>query len=213
MCPERQIISVYVDGELPSPWREKLEAHLESCGECRVALAKYKNLNGCMLELPEKTVEAARERVWEKLASSGISESIGQPIKQNREEISQRQIRAVKKVWNSRISLPLPAAAAACLIIAVFLAVAGTRVSRQSIPQEIPQEIAVSAPIQEYMPLFGDDQDILPIQDINGVLQYLSSQEYGDFVVLRLPETRTFSRIGEPALINATDYSRRSLSR
>jgi len=213
MCPERQIISVYVDGELPSPWREKMEAHLESCEECRIALAKYRNLNGCMLELPAKTVEAARERVWEKLASSGISESIGRPIKQNREEISQRQIRAVKKVWNSRISMPLPVAAAACLIIAVFLAVAGTRVSRQNQMQEIPEEIAVSAPIQEYMPLFGDDQGILPIQDINGVLQYLSSQEYGDFVVLRLPETRTFSRIGEPALINATDYSRRSLSR
>jgi len=41
MCPEPQLLSVYTDGELPSPWKEKLEAHLGECSECKEKLKKF----------------------------------------------------------------------------------------------------------------------------------------------------------------------------
>jgi anti-sigma factor RsiW len=41
MCPDRQILSVYLDEELPSPWKEKMEAHVSSCAECQAVLEKY----------------------------------------------------------------------------------------------------------------------------------------------------------------------------
>jgi len=42
MCPEPQLISIYLDNELPSPWKEKLESHLAECSSCREKLDGFK---------------------------------------------------------------------------------------------------------------------------------------------------------------------------
>ena len=193
MCPDRQFISLYFDGELPSPWREKMEAHLESCGECRAVLAGYKNLGEQLREVspaPQTsptTMEAARERVWEKLSAHRTG------------------TRTRTRIWNRYITLPLPAAAAAVLVVIVFFALVGIR----GLTRPSPQNQMVTAGIGIGL----DDYGMVPIQDMGGVLQYLSSQDNGDFMVILLPESRKFSRIGEPALINAADYSRSGASR
>ena len=218
MCPERQIISLYHDGELPSPWKEKLETHLEKCPECRAALSGYSRLCESLVqseEYPsEDSVQAAQDRVWRKLVSqelviSGISkpENARKPGKE-RSLLGKRRL-----PWNRTITLPLPAAAAAAaLIIAVgFFAVLGAG-SRP----KLQDSMAIANIGDDY---FGaaniglDDRGLVPMQDMNQVLQYLSTQDYGDYMVIRLPETRKFSQSGEPALINAADYSRRSVSR
>ena len=219
MCPDNQIISLYLDEELPSPWKEKMEAHLESCKKCQSALAGYKNLKSSLQQVAvpqnlEKAVEAAQGRVWEKLSARVPGWELIRPVGPvlSMEKLpsmgAEQRPRMIKRVWNRRIMLPLPAAAAAVLLIIAFFALIGTRsLSRPSLPD------AVTAAMPDYLQLVGDDQGILPIEDMTGVLQYLSSQEYGDFMVIRLPETRKFSRLGEPALINAADYSRRNASR
>jgi len=51
--------------------------------------------------------------------------------------------------------------------------------------------------------------EIIPAAtDLNGVLQYLGA-DGSDIIILRLPESRNFSRSGDPAIIRAADYSRR----
>jgi anti-sigma factor RsiW len=72
MCPDRQIISLYLDGELPSPWDGKMEAHLESCEKCRSVLAGYRSIKNSLLENKEKTLIGAQERVWQKLTAPGL---------------------------------------------------------------------------------------------------------------------------------------------
>ena len=226
MCPDREMISLYFDEELPSPWKEKMEAHLKSCNKCRTAFVNYKNIENLMQEGPSSStsLEAAQERVWEKLMARGLPENLPsiqsiqsmQSMQLNQSQIEQPQIKqpmwqtkAIKRAWNTRITLPLPAAAAAVLIFVVFFAFLGVRFMNRPSLQE-----PVAAVMPDYLQWAGDDQEIiLPMQDMTGVLQYLSSQDYGDFMVIRLPESRTFSRIGEPALINAADYSRRNTSR
>ena len=210
MCPDRQILSLYFDSELPSPWKEKMEAHLETCVECRAALARYGKIGDCFRDLPEKTVEAAQDRVWEKLSARGFPEAPERvPVKRNI---------PVRQILYRRITLPLPAAAAAVLVVVAFFTFVGIRGLKSPSPQNtvaavVPDYVQnIPAAMPDYMQLFGDDQGF-PSQDMAGVLQYLSSQDYGDFMVIRLPESRTFSRIGEPALINAADYPRRNASR
>ena len=182
MCPDRQLISHYVDGELPSPWKEKLETHLESCGECRGILSAYSNLGENLRETvpkaEEKALEAALERVWAKVSGPRIGTR--------------------KRIWNHYVTLPLPAAAAAVLVVVVFFALFGVRNLAKPAPQD--QVMAVGIGL--------DDFGMVHMQDMAGVLQYLSSQDSVDFVVIPLPEARKFSQIGEPALINAADYSR-----
>ena len=196
MCPDRQIISLYFDGELPSPWKEKMETHLESCTNCRTSLAGYQNLRLMIRVQPEEIVRTAQDRVWEKLGAGELITS-----RPPNEKAVSRDFRTGRRVWNRTISLPLPAAAAAALvIIVVFFALMGIRGGGiQSQPQN---SMAVAN-------IGLDDQDIVPAKDMSGVLKYLSSQENNDVMVIRLPETRNFSRTGEPALINAADYSRR----
>jgi hypothetical protein len=54
-----------------------------------------------------------------------------------------------------------------------------------------------------------DMQGIVPVSDMNGVLQYLGNQDTADIMIIRLPESRNFSSSGEPTIIKAADYSRR----
>ena len=37
------MLSVYLDGELPSPWKEKLEEHVSGCPECAGRIGAYKS--------------------------------------------------------------------------------------------------------------------------------------------------------------------------
>jgi len=212
MCPDRQIISLYHDGELPSPWKGKLEAHLETCAECRTILAGYKNLEGYLHDFSQETEQAASERVWKKLANyvgDNIVSNAIPDFPENaatiRAKAAERGVFSRKKVWNRTISLPLPAAAAAVLIVIGFLTfmVWGNR--NRPLPDQ--------SPIASVTNIGFDEQGILDIQDMNDVLQYLASQDKIEFMVIQIPERWNFSRSGEPALINAADYSRRLSSR
>jgi len=199
MCPDREIISLYLDGELPSPWKEKMESHLVSCQKCQSALAGYRSIGEILKSQPEETVQAAQDRVWKGLIASGPVIS-----RMPEERAVSQDFRTGWKAWNRSITLPLPvAAAAAVVIVAVFFALMGIRGGIQSVPQN-PAAVAN---------IGLDDQGIVPVNDMSGVLKYLSSQDNNDIMVINLPNTRNFSRTGEPTLINAADYSRRTTSR
>ena len=200
MCPDRQMISLYYDGELPSPWKGKLETHLESCEKCRAALAGYRSLEEHLRDEP-KSLEAAQERVWERLAS--LEKTLPEISEPARMKPQRQWPGAGNRMWRRSITLPLPVAAAAVLVFVVFFALVGIRGLTRPAPQDPVAAIGIGL----------DDMGMLPIQDMAGVFQYLSSQDNMDFMVIPLPEARKFSRIGEPTLINAADYSRRSASR
>ena len=211
MCPDRQVISLYIDGELPSPWKEKLEVHLESCPDCRAVLNGYRRLGAELhrVELhreklpgensttpPEEALLAAKERVWNKLGDADFTKL----PKKNRAGIFR------KPLWSRSITLPLPAAAAAAaLIIAVFLMLLefGQRPPQQDFIAVLPDPIQMVTNVQE----------TIPMHDMSRILQYLTSQDHSDVMIIRLPENRRFYHTGEPVLINAVDYSRRHPSR
>jgi hypothetical protein len=174
-------------------------------------------------------IEAAGERVWENIPKAARS-----PAENSGEKNHYRRI------WSRTVTLPLPAAAAAAVfVIAISLVLSGIgrgNASSMNAIASIPGYSAERASLQrsgagegsppvysaeaegrgftpDHLQVVADNQGIVPIQDMAGVLQYLSGQDYGDFMVIRLPESRSFSRIGEPALINAADYSRRTARR
>jgi len=199
MCPDPQLLSIYIDGELPSPWKEKMESHFSQCSVCREKLdnlqrlhellkkdtADAKGSESAAVEHETEFIEEARTRVWQKLES-------------------RRRFKSGAGLWQRRLSIPLPAAAAAAVIIALLTAlwVRDGRVRNNGFAQQ-PQE-----PVNFI--LAGEDElpGVIPAADISGVLQYLTS-DGKDVIILRLPESRNFSRTGEPAIIRAADYPRR----
>jgi hypothetical protein len=176
MCPDPQLLSLYHDGELPLPWKEKLESHLSVCPDCSERLERLRSLSGILADPVDCSAGPAQERVWQRL---GIS-------------IAEQRRTWPQPVWNRSVRVPLPllfAAAAAILAFTVFL-VRNPRTAA-------PANSALSA---------LDMQTIVPVTDMNGVLQYLGNDDLADIVIIRLPESRSFNSYGEPAIIRAADY-------
>jgi negative regulator of sigma E activity len=206
MCPDQEILSLYIDGELPSPWKEKMDAHLASCKKCKSHLLQYRKLR-VVLEGDRFEVSAElKKRVWDKV----LSRIPGIPEGQNYLPQTKRKMpaKARRVFWNRTVSLPFPAAVAAACVIITFLVIQGlgspgTQAAGQQSEKVPPIAAGISA----------DVQGIIPVSDMDSVLQYLSAEDMADFVIMRLPETRNFSSFGEPTLLKATDYSRRSSPR
>jgi len=177
MCPDRQILSVYFDGELDSPWKEKFEKHLEACPSCREHLAAYQVTRQKLVEVPFNREQAALDRILEKT---------GYAVKPRR------------RFWTGSVTLPIPVASAAGLIM--ILTLAALIILRQ--PPAKPNE----------HPLAGlEMQEMIPVSDMASFFQNLGNANSTDMVIIRLPNT-TFRNAGEPRMLRAADYPIRTLS-
>ena len=191
MCPDPQLLSTYMDGEMPSPWKEKLEKHLTECSGCR---KKYENFT-LLRELYKKPEREAEKR--EQLAQSRVWRNLS---------AGQRRPAAVK-LWQRRLSIPLPVAAAAA---AVILLIAGLWL-RGVQPNNNGMASSGQTPSMEMAGFSftaeGDIPVVMPDTDLNSILQFLFS-DGSDTTVIILPESRNFYRTGEPGAVKAADYQR-----
>ncbi len=181
MCPDRQILSVYLDKELPSPWKEKMEAHIASCSECQALLEQYQAVSALANSEKNDLTElqnSAKERIWEQFSDLPFNER-----------------KTVLYHKNHSLSLPLPAAIAAALLIVFMAAFIGSTISRPS--QNLNAVAALEA------------QNVIPSADLARIIQFLDAQDdASSMMIINLPETEDFTSLGEPALIRAADYSR-----
>jgi hypothetical protein len=180
-CPDCQWLSVYFDGEMPSPWKEKMEAHIAGCPQCARHLEAYKSVSLAFTGEGKPGTESVRERIWQKLE----------------ERAAYHPLRS-RVVWRRRISVPLPAAAAAVVLFLVLALLAVLRITDAAEPSGIT--FASEAEL--------DTPGIIPVSNMEDVLQYLGGRDNGDIIILHLPESRSFVNYGEPAMIKAADYSR-----
>jgi hypothetical protein len=194
MCPEGQILSLYHDGELPSPWKEKLERHLAACPSCAARLEGFRRLSARLAPSPasppEEALEAAMGRVWNRIAPPPLSAKGGE---------GRRRERAYPRgLWGRRVSLPLPAAAAALAVLAFALAAALGRPPSRGLPG--PEALSPGG-------IGLEAQGIAYPGDLDGLLRYLGDTDNGEMVIIRLPESKRFTSSGEPAILRAADYS------
>ncbi|MDR2785660.1 MAG: zf-HC2 domain-containing protein [Treponema sp.] len=190
MCPDRQILSVYLDGELPSPWREEMEVHLARCPECRAKLTQYRKLSA-FITGERQDLSVARERVWLNLGKAASGSCSGNSGR--------------RRFWRQSVAVPLPALiAAAALLVAAFTLAVTNYTAKQVAPDT--GTVATAG-------INLDVQEIVPVGDMNSFLQYLGNEDSTDFMIIRLPETRSFSNPGQPTIIKASDYSRSGQTR
>jgi hypothetical protein len=193
MCPDRQILSLYVDGELPSPWKEKLEDHLASCPGCREIAGSWERISR---ELRVEDEPGRDERVWE-----GIEARINTAQTLPARGFSGARRLGLPDLWHRRVSLPLPAAAALAAAAAAFMFVLGSMWIN-------PPGKAVSATNMPFVSMeAGVDFTDIPVVDSTGLFQYLGSTDSSEIMIIRLPESRSFNSSGEPKIIRAADYT------
>ncbi len=66
MCPERELLSIYVDGELSKEAMERIAAHLETCSACAEIVIKYRRVRELLRKdslTHEPDVEPIRKRM------------------------------------------------------------------------------------------------------------------------------------------------------
>jgi len=181
MCPDRQLLSVYLDGELPSPWREKLESHLATCSACAEHLELFRAVGKGADAPSAERIDAAKTRVWRNIAGLEIAR------------------RPTDRGWRRKLVLPLPAAVAAVLVVASAAAFVGGPV------------LAGVSKDRALARISSDVQGAIPVSDMAGVLSYLDAQDAAtNIVIIQLPESQSFTPSGEPSFVRAADYVRRS---
>lgn len=77
-CPDSDLYSAWVDGEVPSPWKEKLEDHIRNCPGCKKRAERYRALHSMIAagfpSMPDMQLEASFARLCAKrdsLAAAG----------------------------------------------------------------------------------------------------------------------------------------------
>ncbi|MFP4383014.1 MAG: anti-sigma factor family protein [Spirochaetia bacterium] len=114
MCLDNELISAYMDGEVPQPWKDKIKDHLADCSGCRHKAEKYRQVDA-LISLSNQISE---DRVAASKAS--VKAKIHGQLKYAKWES--------KSVWNKTVSVPIPVAAAAVilmLMLAGFLTLVG----------------------------------------------------------------------------------------
>ena len=210
-CPDPDLFSAYFDGEVPSPWKEKLELHLSSCPECKQRTMQYARIRkGLISNQPELTT-ARLEDSYSRLAAR-----MGNKPKVSRNE----GIGRYAQWFRASVSIPLPAAAA-ILLVAVMVP---TLLARNSAPNQGSYQLASANQqtlnpfgndvrvLESSMPVYGPELPALNVSD-SGVnhrdRRAFTMVEYArhfaadndlfkdaEIVIIKLPDLTNFSNSG-----------------
>jgi hypothetical protein len=112
-------------------------------------------------------------------------------------------------VWQRKISIPWPAAAAAAVLLIFATAVwvrSGSSNNNSGyayLPPEVvnTEKAGFNINVEESMP------NIITASDLNSVIKSLGGDRT-EIIILQLPESSSFFSSGEPAIIKAADYIR-----
>jgi anti-sigma factor RsiW len=190
MCPDRDLISAYIDGEVPSPWRERLEEHIAACSDCAALAASYSAL-GERLRAPTGAAESAalargRERLDALLAD------IPEPAFRQRAVGTDLKRPSSWAAWRRSITLPLPLAAAAALIV-ILLGGATTMLALKP-DKGTPIQAVASG---ELAPQLAQPASM------DELLRYLNSSDGQVTLTINLPTGTTFGSAGKPVIMRS----------
>jgi len=183
-CPNADLLSAFFDGEVESPWSERIQKHVDDCERCQGALAELERLSRVLQEDPEPRIAESLERTRQRLKNGSHVAHVWRKL----------------PFWRIRISLPLPAVAA---MFVVFLGMGGVLVffsTRPNFPfMSIKREPSGVTEVQV----------AAPIEDLEQLLRSLDREAVNQEIVINLPEDTEFLQFGEPKMLRADEYSRR----
>jgi len=180
MCPDHELISAWIDGEVPSPWRETIERHIETCATCSQVVLTMKQAHDLFssdAEVIDASSQAARVRVEERL---GFAVFHGTP--------------GTGAFWTRRYPVPFPVAAAAALALAVLgfaLADSGRR--------NTDLRMAVQR-AYEATPVATSGMGM------ESIIEYISRQNSAVNINITLPAEAFGSVTGDPFIVREADF-------
>ena len=115
ICPNKDLLSAYIDGELTFPWKGTIERHLQQCAACKKIYGQYELVHRYM-QKPTVGVEFDAGASFAKLLEKRNA------VLQNKPQTQERRwgLSSGERWFSSPIRIPIPAAAAAVLIFVLL---------------------------------------------------------------------------------------------
>jgi anti-sigma factor RsiW len=183
MCPDSELLSAYFDHEVPSPWKEKLELHVSTCGACGARLGAYGKVRSAFSSSPEPDLLAHKAQVLEAVRSRYSVRKFENPV---------------AGLWRRSVEVPVPLMAMAAVMIAVLAGAVmiGNASGSKGSPSLASLERTNAIPVT------------VQFSDMKSVVQYLDSQGDKRDIMIVLPDASHFNVQGNPQLMKASDFSR-----
>jgi len=181
MCPDDQLLSAFVDDEVPSPWKERVELHIGKCARCSGKVEAIKSLSQSLLTLDDAHDIQALERAKLRIAASIDLNSA--PRGETHADIFQR----ILAIWFQRIQLPMPFVAVGLLAF-VFL---------------VGVTLGVFNPLLKNTNTLAATSKVLASHatTLETLVRYLESQNSTQAVTIKMPGEAWFGQPGNPVLV------------
>lgn len=185
MCPEDELLSAFVDDEVPSPWKERMELHLTKCPRCAGKVAQMESLRSSLagLETPDESQALARakERIAAALDIDAVSKRHASPTPADR----------VRQLWSRRVTLPVPFLAAGLVALVFFAGIA----------------LGVFNPATRDSQTLASTSKVLAAHatTLENLVQYLESQNSSQAVTIKMPSEAVFNQPGNPVLVTTSE--------
>lgn len=198
MCPEPGLISAFVDGEVPSPWKERLAAHLAACPACAARARSYGGLKEALLSpnARDAGAEAAilarlESRLAGRLGAQATAPEASAPSTQAVAGPGGPQVHG--GLWSRRLFVPMPVAmaAAAALVFLAGLAFSG-----------------IVRPVRPSVQTLATNQIVPGLAQpasMEALVSYLESQDAKVNLTIQLPSDALLEASGKPQVVRAAD--------
>jgi hypothetical protein len=184
MCPKDEIISAYIDGEVETPWKEKLKAHFSECSRCAERLKELQSVSSLLQQDKEPDCEQALKRVYKRIYFHSSAEE---------RNISRQQEKAIP-FWKRRVHIPLPAALVFSVVLFILFASFFFSLGQNNTQMANKSPVLYNTqPIQVTVPIEG-----LEANDLEVLLKLLNNKDFSQEVLMELPEDSQFTVFGEP---------------
>ncbi len=185
MCPDNKLLSAYYDGEVTSPWKEKIEEHIAGCAECRRVIEGFQVQSVFLSSEPEPAIATSY---------GDIQKLIRHKENTNRNIFDFSSLRTPL--------FPVAAAAAAVLAFFIGFGISGSRGPSASFT-DMPLAVSDgwSVPPGDLM-IRGEDIEAM-LSAINQPDSSLFSQEAS----LTLPGDLSLAFHGDPQLLRSASFT------
>jgi hypothetical protein len=179
MCPDRQIISAYLDGEIEAPWDKAIAEHVASCQACLSLHARLAQTRRMLREEPLSDWHDPMERVRYALRTKTPPPRREAPV------------------WERKVSVPLPIAA---LVVALVVFFGVTLVVTELRPHIGLVRITKG-------PAGGTEIQIsAPISELETLLKSVGAEDASREDVILLPKNVRLLPVGEPRMGKAAEF-------
>ncbi len=179
MCPDRDILSAYIDGELGVPWDEAIAAHVASCAHCQAILDGLRETRQALHREGDLDWKGPMERVRRGILVHAAARPAPSPL------------------WRRRVPVPIPVAALAaavvlCLGVALAVSLFRSNVGLVRITKA---------------PAGGTEIQIAaPIADLESLIRSIGGEDPSNEDIITLPKNVRLIPVGEPRMGKADEF-------